>query len=65
MFWWYGWETAIFVEWWQSSDNSLYFNANDDNLNFDNRINLDNANDNYAGGLVVLGLCLVTGVPLD
>ena len=53
-----GWETAILVEGWQSEQYSLYFNANDDNANFDNRTNLDDANDNYAGGLVVLGLCL-------
>ena len=40
---------------WQSAGYSLYFNANDDNANFDNRSNLGNANGNYAGGLVVLG----------
>lgn len=36
---------------WQG--NSLYFKANDDKLDFNNR-NLD-ANGNYSGGLVVLG----------
>ncbi len=39
---------------WQG--NSLYFKANDDKLDFNNR-NL-NANDNYSGGLVVLGKSL-------
>lgn len=43
---------------WQSRENSLYFKANDDNANFDNRSNLDNANENYSGGLVFRGLCL-------
>jgi len=40
---------------WQSSDYSLNLNANDYKLNFDNR-NL-NANDNYAGGVLLLGQC--------
>lgn len=43
---------------WQSPQYSLYFNANDDNAKFDNRDNLANANDNYSGGLLLLGLCL-------
>ncbi len=38
---------------WQSAENSLNFKANDENLEFNNR-NL-NANDNYSGGLLVLG----------
>jgi len=42
---------------WQSV-NSLNFKANDDKLNFDNTDNLANANDNYSGGLLFLGLCL-------
>ncbi len=37
---------------WQSSEYSLNFNANDDNANFDNRTNLSNANDNNSGGLL-------------
>lgn len=41
---------------WSSADYSLYFKANDNNLNFNHR-NL-NANDNYSGGLLLLGLCL-------
>jgi|GEM_PF-3195591 len=49
------WEKANF---WQSSENSLYFKANDDNANFDNRANLADANDNYSGGLLFIGLCL-------
>ncbi|MFA4880160.1 MAG: hypothetical protein WC650_00850 [Candidatus Doudnabacteria bacterium] len=43
---------------WQSVDNSLYFKANDDKLNFDNTDNLGYANDNYSGGLLFLGLSL-------
>ena len=43
---------------WQSAEYSLYLNPNDDNLNFDNRANLGNANDNYSGGLLFVGLCL-------
>ncbi len=47
---------------WQSSDYSLNFNANDDNANFDNRDNLSNANDNYSGGVLFVGLCLKTSL---
>lgn len=43
---------------WQSADNSLYFKANDDKLDVNDNGNLDNANDNYSGGLVLLGLSL-------
>jgi len=43
---------------WQAADDSLYFKANDDKLNFDNRVNLANANDCSSGGLLFLGLCL-------
>lgn len=50
---------------WQSSENSLYFKANDDKANFDNRGNLANANDNYSGGLLFLGLCLNKGASLQ
>ena len=42
----------------QSVDYSLNFKANDDKLDFDNTDNLANANDNYSGGLLFLGLCL-------
>lgn len=42
----------------RSSAASLNFKANDDNLKFDNNENLDNANDNYSGGLVFVGLRL-------
>ena len=42
---------------WQSREHSLYWKANDDKLDFDNKANLGNANDNYSGGLVFLGLC--------
>lgn len=41
-----------------SADYSLNFKANDDNADFGNRTNLGNANDNYSGGLVLLGLLL-------
>lgn len=43
---------------WQSPGYSLCFKANDDKLDFDNTDNLTNANDNYSGGLLFLGLCL-------
>ena len=43
---------------WQSADYSLNFKANADRLSFDNTDNLANANDNYSGGLLFLGLCL-------
>ena len=43
---------------WQSADYSLNFKANDDKLDFNNTDNLANANDNYSGGLLFLGLCL-------
>ena len=43
---------------WQSSNYSLYFKANDDRLNFDDADDLVNANDDYSGGLLFLGLCL-------
>lgn len=43
---------------WQSADNSLYFKANDDNLDFNDNGNLGNANDNYSGALLFLGLSL-------
>jgi len=43
---------------WQSADYSLNFKANDDKLDFDNTDNLADANDNYSGGLLFLGLCL-------
>ena len=49
------WERANY---WQSADYSLYFKANDENADFDNRGNLANANDNYSAGLVFFGLCL-------
>jgi len=45
---------------WQSADYSLNFKANDDKLDFNNTDNLANANDNYSGGLLFLGLCLNT-----
>ena len=32
--------------------------ANDDKANFDNRANLADADDNYSGGLLFIGLCL-------
>lgn len=48
---------------WQSSEYSLYFKANDDNANFDNR-NL-NANENYSGGVSVLGKFLHKQAPFD
>jgi len=48
----YGWEGTNY---WQSPDDSLYFKANDDNLNFDNRGNLADANDNYSSGLLFFG----------
>ena len=41
---------------WQSADNSFYFKANDDELNCNDNGNLGDANDNYSGGLVLLGL---------
>lgn len=40
----------------QSATYALNFKADDGNLDFDNR-NL-NANDNYSGGLLLLGKCL-------
>lgn len=43
---------------WQSSDHSLNFKANDDKLDFDNTDNRANAYDNYSGGLFFLGLRL-------
>jgi len=43
---------------WQSTDYSLNFKANDDKLDFDNTDNLANANDNYSGSLLFVGLCL-------
>ena len=43
---------------WQSAGNSLYFKANDEEFNVNDNGNLDNANDNYSGGLVLLGLSL-------
>lgn len=52
---WFGWERTNS---WQSAEYSLNFKANDDNLNFDNTDNLANANDNYSGGLLFVGLCL-------
>jgi len=53
-----GWKRVNF---WQEPSNSLYLKANDDRLNFDNKADLGNANDNYSGGLFVLGLCLEKG----
>ncbi len=50
----HGWKKAFL---WSSADYSLYFEADDGNLNFDNR-NLT-ANDYYSGGLFFLGLCLI------
>ena len=47
---------------WQSAKFSLYCKANDDEFNFDNR-NLD-ANDNYSGGVSVLGKCLLKKMSL-
>jgi hypothetical protein len=44
-----GGEKQIF---WQPSGQSFYFNANDDNANFNERINPANANDDYSGGLL-------------
>ena len=55
-----GWRKTHF---WQSAEYSLNFKANDDKLDFDNKSNLDNANDNYSGGLFVLGLCLCLKTP--
>lgn len=43
---------------WHDAEYSLYLNPNNENLNFDNRANLENANENYSGGLSFLGLCL-------
>jgi hypothetical protein len=43
------------TNYWQSPGHSLYFKANDDRLNFNNRGNLGNANDNYSSGLLFLG----------
>lgn len=54
-FWCHGRKRVIF---WQDAQNSLNFKANDDELKFDNKGNLGHANDNYSGGLFVLGLCL-------
>ncbi|MBU2036831.1 hypothetical protein KJ866_01305 [Patescibacteria group bacterium] len=48
----YGREKANF---WQSPDYSLNFKADDDNLNFDNRSDLGEANGNYSSGLLFLG----------
>jgi len=42
----------------QSADNSLYFKANDDNLDANDNGNLGNANDNYSGGLFFFRLSL-------
>ncbi|OGL84826.1 hypothetical protein A3H10_01955 [Candidatus Uhrbacteria bacterium RIFCSPLOWO2_12_FULL_46_10] len=47
----------------QSAEYSLYLNPNDDNLNFDNRANLADANDNYSGGVSFVGLCLLCSCP--
>ncbi len=46
---------------WQAVfEQSLNFKANDAKLKFDNKDNLGNANDNYSGGLLFVGLCLTS-----
>jgi hypothetical protein len=56
----YGWEKTNYL---QSSDYSLYFKANDDKLNFNNKANLGNANDNYSSGLLFLAVLNVKRNP--